>query len=254
MIIRCLLLCFSLFLGSILSAQQITLKGKILNKVDAENIHILNISSSYNTISNSKGEFLINVAMNDTLLFSSLQYELEERIITKKIYQEQNIEITLQEKVNQLDEVVIGPRLSGNLESDLKNIKTKDPINFDDVGIPGFKGKPQEKIVPAVIATMPTSVNIEALYKHISGYYRKLKTKRKWIAENHTIIAILNTYGVSFFEEAYKIPPNRVYDFLLFCIETTTLKPDFDKQNFAGVITIFKEQAAIYIVRFSIEK
>jgi hypothetical protein len=233
-------------------AQHITLKGDILNKIDVEGIHILNITSLYNTVSNQNGEFLIRVAVHDTLLFSSINFKLEEIIITKKIYKQEKLEITLEKMVNQLDEVHIGNTLSGNLAADLKNIKTKKKLDFEDVGIPGFKGVPKEKIVPVVVAAIPTQINIEALYKHFTGYYKKLRTKRKWTSENYVIAKIINFYGAPFFEEAYKIPQNRVYDFLLFCIETTSLKSDYNKQNFAGVLTIFKEKSKQYVSRISL--
>lgn len=250
--IKLLFLCLCLFLSSVLVAQHITLKGDILNETDVEGIHILNITSLYNTISNQKGEFEIRVARHDTLLFSSINFMLEEIIITENIYNQEELFITLEKMINQLDEVHIGNTLSGNLTTDLKNIKTEETIDFDDVGIPGFKGVPQEKIVPVVIAAIPTQVNIEALYKHFTGYYKKLRTKRKWISENYTVTKILNLYSLSFFEEAYKVPQNRVYDFLLFCIETTSLQSDFKKQNFAGVLLIFKEKSIEYVSRISL--
>ena len=64
----------------------------------------------------------------------------------------------------------------------------------------------------------------------------------------------MDYYGFNFFEDAYRIPNNKLYDFLLFCIETTTLNSDYNRQNFAGVLQIFNEKSKIYVPRIKIIK
>ena len=188
-------------------AQEKSLNGQITNIKDVEGIHILNQSSRFNTVTNSQGEFRIRAKPMDTLLVSSIAYIPEQLVVTQEIYAMGFISITLKELVNELDEVQLGPRLSGNLEHDIKNIKIIDTINFDDVGIPGFKGKPEEKIVPIVPGVgLLTAVDVEALYKHISGYYRKLRLQRKWESENVVVARMIHYYTPVFFEDAYDIP------------------------------------------------
>lgn len=229
---------------------QITLQGTIDNTTDVEGIHVLNTSSRYNTVTNKNGNFSIKVAILDTLFISSVKYQPKQVVITKEIFEKEILIITLDELINELDEVVLGPNLTGNIEADLKKIKTEDAINFDDVGIPGFKGVPQEKIPTVIGQTIgPTHVNIEALYKHLSGYYKKLRMQRKWEAQNQDASKILNFYTHQFFVDAYKIPENRLYDFMLFCIETSTLQKDFKKENYTSVIVIFDEKSKAYNLR-----
>ena len=244
-----LLLGLFLLVFNIASSQQIDLEGKVTNAFDIEGIHILNKTSKYNTVTNEFGEFVIRIQVQDTIIFSSIKYQIKELIITEDIYYKKKININLNELVNELDEVLIGNTLTGDLFTDLKNIKVEETFNFDDVGIPGFKGEPEEKIVPLAAAAFPLNVNIEALYKHIGGYYKKLKIQRKWTKENLTVAEIIDYYGFKFFEDAYRIPNNKLYDFLLFCIETTTLNLDYNRQNFAGVLQIFNEKSKIYVPR-----
>ncbi len=245
---------FFLFFVSVISAQRHTIKGKITNSVDVEGIHIINKTSRFNTVSNNFGDFEIEASINDTIMFSSIHFRIEEIVVTEKIYTEEYLEIGLEEMVNQLDEVFIGNSLTGNMANDLKNINVEETFNFDDVGIPGFKGVPKEKIVPLAAAAFPASVNIEALYKHFTGYYKKLLIKRKWTSENHTIVRIINFYGFDFFKDAYEIPNNKLYDFLLFCIETTNLQQDFKDDNLSGVLNIFETNSEEYISRIVIKK
>lgn len=244
------LCCF--FAVSWATAQEKLLKGKITNSADIEGIHILNRTSRFNTITDSEGNFEIYANRGDTLFISSVTYIPEKLVISKEIYEKELLELRLTKLVNELDEVYLGPKLTGNLETDLKNIKTEKPINFDDVGIPGYKGEPQERI-PNLIGQVitPLSLDIEGLYKHINGYYKTLRTKRKWERQNRTVVRMINFYTSDFFEEAYQIPEHRLYDFLLFCIETSEVQSDFDKENYSGVLTTYKEKGAEYVSRLS---
>jgi hypothetical protein len=234
-----------------LAAQEKSLQGKITNDADIDGIHVLNISSRFNTISNENGHFSINVKALDTLLFSSIKYMPEKVVVTETIFEKGVITVNLSELVNELDEVFIQPNLSGNISADLKKIKTTKQINFDDVGIPGFKGTPEEKIVPLYFVITPVSVDIEALYKYISGYYKELKIRRRWELENNTIAKMLNYYTLPFFTTTFSIPENRVYDFLLFCAETTTIESDFKKQHYGSVLLTLDEKAKIYVERLA---
>jgi hypothetical protein len=107
---------------------QITLQGTIDNTTDVEGIHVLNTSSRYNTITNKNGNFSIKVAILDTLFISSVKYQPKQVVITKEIFEKEILIITLDELINELDEVVLGPNLTGNIEADLKKIKTEDAI------------------------------------------------------------------------------------------------------------------------------
>jgi hypothetical protein len=225
------------------------LKGTVANQQEVEGIHILNLQSRYSTITNDFGNFEIPAQRNDTLLVSSIQYMPQTVVVSQEMIDKGAVVITLTEQVNELDEVVLGHSLTGDIERDSRNIPTEKPLNFDDVGIPGFLGKPEEKIVPAYTLYAPTALNIEALYNHLSGYYKKLRTKRKWDAENQLVAHIINSYGTAFFEEAYGIPENRLYDFILFCMETTSLKADYNRGNYAGVLESFQTNGAEYLVR-----
>ncbi len=221
-----------------------------MNSGDVEGIHILNRSSRFNSVTNAQGEFAIWVNPLDTLVISSVAYVPERVVVSREIYEEGFISITLEKLVTELDEVYLGPRLSGHLELDIKNIEIKDTINFDDVGIPGFKGKPEEKIAP-VVPVIPLSVDLEALYKHLSGYYRKLRVKRKWEAENVLVAKLINYYSPQFFDESYGVPEERLYDFLLYCVETTDIEHNFKKEHYNLVLETFASRGKEYTLRLT---
>lgn len=221
-----------------------------MNLSEVEGIHVLNKSSGFNTVTSVGGEFFIKAKLFDTLYFSSIKYVPATVVVSKDIYTTQKLLLTLADE-NQLEEVFLWPTLSGNIVTDIKKIKIKESPTASDLGIPAFEGKPEEKIVPLGYAVFPLNVNLEALYKHISGYYKTLKTKRKWDMENTVVAGIIDFYGAIFFEEAYQIPEDKLIDYLFFCSETSALKDNFIKENYANVLEIFQEKAIIYRARLS---
>jgi hypothetical protein len=243
------------FLPLLCAGQQQLLHGKITNAIDVEGIHILNTSSRFNSVTDQFGNFAITVKQHDTLVFSSVHFMPEKIVVSEEIYEKGLLIVTLKELLNELDEVMVGPRLSGNLKTDIENIKTEQDLNFYDVGIPGFRGKPEEKIVPVVpYFGLASVVDLEAMYKHLSGYYKKLRIKRKWDAENVMAATILDFYSRPFFTEAYGIPEGRLYDFMLFCLETSALQNSFNTEDFAGVLLIFENKSKIYFERLEIKE
>ena len=106
-----LLICF--FAIFQISAQEKLLLGKITNDADIDGIHVLNLASRYNTITNENGHFSIRVKPRDTLLFSSIKYMPEKVVVTEAIFEKGVITVKLTEMVNELDEVFLATKPFG---------------------------------------------------------------------------------------------------------------------------------------------
>ena len=129
------------------TAQIILLEGRVTNPDEVENIHVLNTTSRYNSITDQEGKFIIEARRYDTLVFSGIKYFSKKVVVTDKMYAQKHLTVSLIILLNELDEVFLGNTLSGDLLKDVESINTNEDFNFDDVGIPGFKGERQEKIV-----------------------------------------------------------------------------------------------------------
>ena len=68
-------------------------------------------------------------------------------IIEEPIFKSDSIRIYLEPIVNELESVTVSPTICRRSLSDMKKIEEKEVFNFDDAGIPGFKGERKEKIV-----------------------------------------------------------------------------------------------------------
>lgn len=238
--------CFFLGLTSVYSQTKQsfkTLKGEIVNdSVSISGIHIINKTSGSKTITNINGIFEIGVKKQDTIIISSVQIKPRVIIIEDEILNQIYLKIYVDQFVNQLDNVVVRPHnLSGNILDDMANSNVKVPINFDDVGIPGFKGIREEKIekiVPSLYLPVMV-INIEALYKNLSGYYKRLKKRRVWDKQNNTTIDIIEFYGVSFFTRSYDLSQYEVYEFVLGALENSSIQNDFKSSNHGLVLESF---------------
>lgn len=240
----CLLLC-----SQVLFAQKYKLlEGQVTHpELVVAGIHVINADRGLAEITDINGRFQISVAVGERLVFSGIQYKKRELLISEEIFALEGIKIYLEAFVNELDEVVVKPhQLSGNLSNDISNVPKK--INFDDVGIPGYKGVRKEKIVSAqnlILSTLllPISggLNVDALYKHLSGYYKKLKKRRKLDAQFEAIFQVIRFYGLYFFLENYALEEEQVYDFVLGCSENTALIDLFKKNRHEEVIEAFDQ-------------
>ena len=239
---------FTLFCGIITAQDYKLLNGKISHpNLIVAGIHVINADRGLAEITDIEGNFEISVAIGEELIFSGVQYKKRALIITPEIFALDEITVYLEAFINELDEVVVKPHnLSGSLSSDLNNVK--EQINFDDVGIPGYKGVRKEKIVSGkslILSTLllPISggINIDALYKHLSGYYKKLKKRRKLDAQFETVFSIIKFYGVYFFEENYALEQEEVYDFVLGCSENSQLIDYYKKDMHEQVVQAFEE-------------
>ncbi len=174
----------TLLLSFLLQAQRQEIKGKLIANDDVEGIHILNKTASKYTVSDDKGLFSIEAKATDTLFISSLIYNNKEIIISKEHENSNSIEIKLDEKVSELDKVIVGKILTGSLQSDLENSDAKTEINFYDLGIPGNTKLPltqnEKKLHDADGGSwghlgLGFGVNFHKLLNKISGRTKKLK-------------------------------------------------------------------------------
>ncbi|MFI1771680.1 hypothetical protein [Thalassobellus citreus] len=124
-----------------INGQSIEIQGRVKSDTDVENVHVINKTAQVFTITSKDGDFDITAKLNDTLVFSSILYNPKEVVISKDIILNKAMLVLLDDKMNTLDEVLVGKVLTGNLLSDIKNVDGKRPINFYDVGIPGYTGR-----------------------------------------------------------------------------------------------------------------
>ncbi|MEZ4797353.1 MAG: hypothetical protein R2785_09295 [Flavobacteriaceae bacterium] len=226
--------CTLLFSVSIGVAQTIEIEGQVFANSDVEGIHVINKTSKKYTTTTASGSFEIEAKLSDTIVFSSVQYKLTAVQITSEVITEKKLSIFLEEQVNALPEVTVGKVLSGDLEFDVKNAEVEKPIDFYDVGIPGYTGKPKTqserrlheadagKMIPSV--GFGFSLNFYKLLNTITGRTKMLKERVRLEANDELLYNIKAEFSEDFFK-THPLDENLVMEFFYFCS---------DDENFAS--------------------
>ena len=107
-------------------AQSVEIMGKVLSSIEVENIHVINRAAQQFTITNTQGEFKINVSLNDTLMFSSIQHKTKHVVVDATIMALKTYVVLLEEQINELDEVLVGKVLTGDLISDILDLTRRN--------------------------------------------------------------------------------------------------------------------------------
>lgn len=117
-----------LFLTQFLFAQlpeRTILRGKVKSdSLEVENITVFNITSNIGAITNVDGEFSIKARLTDTLYFQGISFVSQKYVLTEKDFWVEELEIRLNVKITELNEVEISPyTLTGTLKEDTRRLK-----------------------------------------------------------------------------------------------------------------------------------
>jgi len=221
-------------LATVAYTQNTILQGTIVGEESVESIHIINQSQTRYATSNEAGDFKIEAKQSDTIVFTSIQYKPHVYIVTADNIKNKALNISLEIHVNTLPEALIGFTLTGDLTKDVLNSDTKRPINFYDVGIPGYTGKKKTKserllfeageFKPSMlVGLLMGGLPLNPILNGLSGRTKKLK-KRVALEANTTLMnAIKNRLSEVFFKEN-KLKEELRADFFYFCAEDETFQ------------------------------
>lgn len=251
----------SFFSVSVFS-QTIEFTGNIQGDDDLDQIHIINKTTKAYGISNVAGDFKILAKLKDTIVFSSILYQKKEIIITETDLKNKHISIKLFPYVNELDEVVIGRILTGNMVSDIKNMGNKKHITFADVGIPGYTGKiktQSERRLAEASGLKPTfgggfggggvGLQLNPLINAVTGRTKMLKHRVEVENRENLLIKIKLKFGNTFFEE-HPLDEDKQEEFYLFCSEHEAFKENCSSSDLQ-TLQFLKNQYKIYLERIT---
>lgn len=205
------------------SAQSIfsKLEGKVTNvNKGIADVHVMNTSANRATITDAEGLFSISVKLNDTILFSAVQYKRMTLVVSRAMLESRSIIVPMEEFINELDEVVVRPYyLSGDLSRDMNSLKSEKVYVASTLGLPNAYVKPitqaERKLNEAT--TGGGLVPLNPLINAISGRTKYLKkvlaSQEKYARTNR----VRDYYADSLFVKYLKIPESKIEDFMYFC-------------------------------------
>ena len=164
------------------SSQNQNLKGQFTGEnLDKSFINVINLNQYKATISKQDGRFEIPAKVGDSILVSSIQY-VEVKFLVKPEFFEEQIEIPLKLKVNELEQVnLYSIGLTGHLETDIQHIKTNEPLNIDirsfDISNAYHEVGTQSEFSVRNVALeqnqIPSNINLIAVFKLVKKLFSK---------------------------------------------------------------------------------
>ncbi|EGV44141.1 hypothetical protein BZARG_955 [Bizionia argentinensis JUB59] len=203
--------------------QTVELLGKVKSTSDVENIHIINKTAQKFTITNIHGTFRIAATLNDTIIFTSVQHKTMSVIVDDEIIKNKTLVITLEEQINELDQVVVGKILTGNMLLDVSNVKD-EPMTSLKAGIPSYQGRPKTQSERRLneATTGGGFLPLNPILNAISGRTKELKNRIKLEEKDALMQDIKVRLSVDLFSEN-PLAEESVMEFFYFVSE----QPDF---------------------------
>lgn len=251
-----LLLLLFISISPTLLAQDIE-RVKVFGKINApagddlEGINVYNISAQKGTITNAAGEFEIEIATNDRLKITALQYQSFTVIVDKGILAQKKMNIYLNSAVNELEEVIVRPYdLSGNINADVKKIHTYSIANDWDLSYENMEYG--YNFTPDAQTKIEGNAAEDALNQHnlkngadIIGLVRgavsllfpekeKISPTERLMKGNELNKNLRQRFSKEFITSTFGIPQDQAVDFLYFVQEDglnqNLLKPENEMQ------------------------
>lgn len=202
---KILLFLLSLFSVFLVSAQgRLPLNGKVTSDFDElEGIYVINKTADLSVITSRGGYFTINAQVNDTIIFSAMQFVARELVVEENdVNGKQLLFVPLEKNTRQLDELII---------VDYRH------INAESLGLVP-KGQKQYSAAEKRLFTA-TSGGISSLINAISGRTKMLKKAVEISKKEEIMVKINYIYTEEELMTQFKIPKDYVRGFVFYLVE-----------------------------------
>lgn len=224
------------------AAQKIT--GRVLadGSVPVAAVLVINISTDEKTYTDSEGGFAISASIGNEIRFVKQGYERKSVFVNSSTSE---ISIDLNTEVREIEEVEVNPvKLSGDLRKDSKSLTKIDRMEQvrQEIGVPAPPEKPRETAPPTVkdvgvAAFVLNNLNLNNLYKNISGDARRMRQLYKFEDRQDDINWILNKFGSEYFTEQ-GVPAEKISMFIEFAMVKDPQIEKFIKAKNASAVSL----------------
>ncbi|MUH37691.1 hypothetical protein D9O36_17715 [Zobellia amurskyensis] len=246
--------------------ESVSLNGRVYSESgDVSATHVLNTSTNRATITDADGFFDIDVRLNDTLVFSAVQYNKKEIVVTASILGSKLLVVPLEEVLTQLEEVVVTPySLTGDMSRDLNRIPVGSVITSQSLGLENKKGRLRPKGVGEklrlnkyldlasgydTLSLKPKvfyALKAVKLYDDLSGKTKDLKKYARIEKEERKLDEIRLFYTDAVFIQTLKIPEQQIHDFLNYCMVDADFKEHANADNMASLYKMMELKSQVY--------
>ncbi|MEC3965373.1 carboxypeptidase-like regulatory domain-containing protein [Flagellimonas halotolerans] len=215
------------------------LRGKVLYRSsNVPNENVINSTSGIATITDDNGEFMIAVKEGDQLVFTAVNYQLEVVTVTPEILANNRLVVEVDEKVQELDEVVVTPE---NQERFLQ-VKNEDFKEFN-YGID--RGTEVENIANSQITRgMKDGLNFVNIFRAL---FKPQEVNGQQRAPLKVSEVLRHVYDDEFFVVDLKLPQDKIDAFLLYCDDKIPSQTLLRKENEFQLIDFLVTQSKDFL-------
>lgn len=226
--------------------QSETLKGKIIgDSLQGYAINIVNFTKEIGTTNDEGGFFDIPANPGDSIVFSSVQYQIRSIIVTQNQLKKERVEIVLLPVIQQLEQVKISNvELSGNLGEDLRIIELQPFVDNQVLGLP-FSDKPQPTLAERRIYTAKSGL-LDRPLNYLSGKLKKLKQIKALEDLDRIVQKGETTFTTTFFVDELGLPENLISDFMYYCAKDKRFKDLLENSKRFALVEFFQKKTILY--------
>lgn len=224
------------------------LRGKVLYRnVNVPNENVINATSERATITNSNGEYQIRVKVGDELVFSALNYQIEIVKITEEILNNNRLVIEVNEKVTELEEVVVTP------EQQERFLEAKNKILKEE-----FEYEIDRSTEVENIAFSPTGTNLQnglnfvGIFKALTKVIKKDEVEKK--APLKVSDVLRQVYEDEFFVLDLNLPQDKIDAFLFYCDAKMPVQSLLKKENEFELIDFLVTESKLFLKEIDEQK
>ncbi len=239
---RLLIFFFSLSLTGILAqdADRRILRGQVMYRNSpVANENVINTTSQRATITNDNGEFAISVKVDDELVFTAVNYQIQLIKITDKILENNRLVVEVNEKVTELDEVTVSPENQKKF-LELQNEEFKE-----------YEYETDQTTEVVNVALDPTVRGMRDGVNFVNIFKALFMSKDKGEEEARSPLKISEVlrqvYDDEFFVMDLRIPQDNIDEFLLYCDNNIPSQTLLKKDNEFQLIDFLVTQSKSYL-------
>lgn len=223
------------------------LRGQVLYRnVNVPNENVINVTTESATITDSDGRFAINVKDGDQLAFTAVNYELMVVTVTPEILQANRLVVEVNEKVTELDEVVVSPE---NQEKFLEAQSEK----FKEVEYEIDRTSEVENIALSQAERgMQDGINFANIFRALMSIGKKKDTDTGPKLKPSEVLR--QVYDDEFFVIDLKLPQDKIEDFLFFVDAEMDENSLLKKDNEFQLLDFLVNQSKAYRTQMDAEK
>lgn len=227
-----------IFFSASLGAQTLfsgKLEGRVYsNSGDVAATHVLNMTIERATITDENGFFSIQASVGDSIVFSAIQFKRKEIVVSSQMLESKMLSIPLEEALTELEEVVVMPyNLTGDVSRDMGRIQTGPIVTTSTLGLPNAYAwvptKAERELFEATSGggLIPLNPILNAISGRTKMLKKRLARNRKYARTQR----VRDMYADSLFRIEFKIPEEKIADFMYFCEVDSTFQSTVDTHD-----------------------